>query len=92
MLTDGHAEDVFQVGFQKAWQRAVEAAGAIRLPAKCKNCQMRDQCKACAAMVYTESGNFQTVPEYRCRMAHEYPNACRLLEAEIREGARHETK
>ena len=35
-------------------------------------------------MVYTETGNFHTVPQYRCKMAHEYINACLQLETEIR--------
>lgn len=84
MLTDFMAKDVFQCGFETAWNKASEAAESIRMPAKCGNCQLRKVCKSCAAMVYTETGNYHTVPEYRCRMAHEYAHACRLIENEIK--------
>lgn len=83
MLPVQGEKDVFQVGFDEAWADASAAAAAIRLPGKCRDCPLRDQCRACAAMVFTESGNFHTVPEYRCRMAQAYPDACRRVEAEI---------
>ena len=60
-----------------------ERASEIRLPAKCKACELRDQCKACAAMVITESGDFHTVPEYRCRMSKSYLSACNCLKEEL---------
>ena len=82
MLPDQGA-DVFQVGFAEAWRQAREAAAGIRLPAKCASCSLRDQCRACAAMVRTESGDYQKVPDYRCRMTHAYPSACHQLEEEI---------
>ena len=83
MLPVKEEKDVFAVGFDRAWADASAAAAAIRLPARCKDCASRDQCRACAAMVYTETGNFNTVPEYRCRMTCAYPDACRRVEAEI---------
>ena len=83
MLPVKEEKDVFAVGFDRAWADASAAAAAIRLPARCKDCASRDQCRACAAMVYTETGNFHTVPEYRCRMTCAYPDACRRVEAEI---------
>lgn len=85
MLPGTDVVDVFEIGFEKAWKQASEYALSIRLPGKCASCGLRDQCKACAAMVYTESGDFQTVPEYRCQMAHAYPAACKKIEAEILE-------
>jgi len=78
------SQNVFDVGVQKAWENARSCAGAIRLPAKCAVCPARDNCKACAAMVYTESGNYHTVPEYRCAMTQAYPEACLQLADEIR--------
>lgn len=83
MLPGNGVEDVFKIGFEEAWRRASDFAADIRLPARCKNCELKDQCKACAAMVLTETGNFHTVPEYRCKMAHAYPSACKQVEAEI---------
>lgn len=83
MLPDCGA-DVFALGFAQAWKQAAEAAAAIRLPAACSGCALRDQCKACAAMARTESGAYHQVPEYRCRMAQAYGAACRRVEEEIR--------
>lgn len=83
MLPGDGVEDVFQIGFEEAWKRASDFALNIRLPAKCKVCGLRDQCRACAAMVLTETGNFHTVPEYRCQMAHAYPSACKQVASEI---------
>lgn len=84
MVVDDDAGNVFDIGFEEAWNQTVSKAAAIRLPGACAGCALRDQCKACAAMVFTESGNFHTVPEYRCKMAKAYPHACRRLEEEIR--------
>lgn len=66
-----------------SWKITIDAAAAIRLPAQCASCAARDNCKACAAMVYTESGNYQAVPQYRCQMTRAYPAACKQLAAEI---------
>lgn len=91
MLPGEHAANVFETGFDAAWQQAIRAAEAIRLPARCKTCGLRSQCRACAAMVLTESGNYHQVPEYRCRMAHAYPDACQRLERDLRR-RQHETE
>lgn len=85
MMPGTGAKNVFESGFQEAWKAAVQESDAIRLPAKCSKCGLRQLCKACAAMVYTESGNYHQVPEYRCAMAHAYPDACRQVEREILE-------
>lgn len=84
MIPSEHMGNVFEIGFEKAWEIAVETAAQIRLPAACTGCGLRNQCKACAAMVATESGAFDKVPAYRCRMAKAYPYECRKLEREIR--------
>ncbi len=83
MMPLAGAPNVFTEGFDRAWAYAHAYASAIRLPAKCASCQARDTCKACAAMVYTETGSFSTVPEYRCAMTRAYPDACRQVAAEI---------
>ena len=76
-------DNVFDLGFEKAWENVREKAREIRLPAKCKECELKTQCKACAAMVITESGDFHTVPEYRCRMSKSYLSACNRLKEEL---------
>lgn len=75
--------NVFDQGFAHCWKYTVEKTEAIRLPAKCANCSLKDVCKACAAMVMTESGSFTTVPEYRCRMAHSFGMERHRLREEI---------
>lgn len=82
MLPD-QGVNVFEKGFDQSWQEIHRFALDIRLPAKCKSCSLKDQCKACAAMVMTESGNFHDIPQYRCDMAHEYISACKIVEKEI---------
>ena len=77
------ADNVFDLGFERAWENVRKKTSEIRLPAKCKACELRAQCKACAAMVITESGDFATAPEYRCRMSKSYLNACNCLKEEL---------
>lgn len=80
------APDVFAEGFDQAWEYARRYVQAIRLPTKCASCEARDNCKACAAMVYTETGDFCAVPRYRCAMTKAYPDACRRISEEILNG------
>lgn len=70
MLPSDDECNVFESGFDAAWQKAMEVSERIRLPSQCGVCTLRDSCKACAAMVMTESGSFDKIPEYRCQMAH----------------------
>lgn len=85
MLPGENAANVFEVGFDEAWKQASAFASSVRLPAKCAGCGLKKQCKACAAMMLTETGSFHRVPDYRCQMAHEYPSACRQVETELLE-------
>ena len=84
MIPDDNAPRIFETDFAGAWEHIVRKADEIRLPAACKDCELKDECKACAAMVYTESGDFAKVPDYRCRMAHAYPMQAGRLAEEIR--------
>ena len=88
MCPGDDAENVFETKFTDAWGRIKEAVATIRMPPKCSKCQMRDQCKACAAMALTESGRFDQVPEYRCQMMHAFDDASKLLEHQILETRR----
>ena len=83
MLPASEAVNVFDLGFEEAWNQTKACAAAIRLPAACASCAARDSCKSCAAMVYTETGNYHTVPRYRCDMTRAYPDACRRVADEI---------
>lgn len=82
--TEG-SPNVFETDFMEAWQQVRRKVQQIHLPKACAVCEIKEECRSCAAMVYTESGNFDQVPHYRCQMAQAYPEACRRLETEIRE-------
>ncbi len=75
--------NVFEIGFPDAWKRAMETADRICLPVQCASCGLKDSCKACAAMVMTESGAYDVVPEYRCQMSHAFASARGKLKQEI---------
>ncbi|MCQ2419124.1 MAG: radical SAM protein [Clostridia bacterium] len=66
------AFDVLKLGFNEAWQRTRAAAAAIRLPAECSVCPIKNICHPCAAMCYCETGNFNKKPEYVCKMRQSY--------------------
>ena len=63
---------VFTTPFVKAWEQVKAYAAGVRLPAPCAECEAKDMCHACAAMVITESGCFDRVPAYRCDMMRAY--------------------
>lgn len=75
--------DPWKVGFKEAWKHANESVKSVRLPIKCKGCSKKILCKACAAMVYTETGTYDKVPQYRCEMTHCYPDACKKVLKEL---------
>lgn len=84
MFPDEKALNVFEDGFEASWNRAKEISGSIRLPARCAACELKEECKACGAMAYTESGCFDKVPEYRCQMTQAYHGQCMRLLNELR--------
>lgn len=85
MIPGGENCNVFERPFEDVWQAVHQAAAKIRLPAKCAGCSMAKTCRACAAMVYTESGNYHQVPAYRCEMTKAYPQQYQLLVRQIEE-------
>lgn len=72
MFPAGNSPNVFTAPFRDAWEQVKQETAQIRLPAQCSGCQAKDTCRACAAMVITESGCFDKVPQYRCDMLHAY--------------------
>ena len=76
-------KDPWEVGFDKAWENAKNIVSEITLPVKCAGCGKKDECKACAAMVYTETGTYDKVPQYRCDMTKNYPEACKKVLKEL---------
>ncbi len=55
-------------GFQPAWEYILRETKAIRTPGKCVSCPKKAVCGVCAAVCLTETGHFDQVPEYMCRM------------------------
>lgn len=83
MIINDAAPNVFESGFEKAWESVVEYTKAIRLPGKCKDCELKSSCRACAAMALSETGRYDMVPEYRCQMSKCYPEALKRVKEEI---------
>ncbi len=75
--------NVFTVPFQTAWEQVKKDTAAIRLPAECAVCSAKDTCRACAAMVITESGCFQKLPRYRCDMIRAYKAQWNRVKEEV---------
>lgn len=84
MFPGEDAANVLDGDFAAQWQRVREQVAQIRLPAGCTACSLRDSCRACAAMVLTETGGFDRIPEYRCRMSKSVDDTCRTLARQLR--------
>lgn len=83
MFPEGNAPNVFEVPFLHAWQLVKESVLHIHLPAQCAACNVKDTCRACAAMVVTESGCFDKVPQYRCHMMRAYKAQWKRVKEEM---------
>ena len=84
MFPEGNAPNVFEMPFLNAWQAVKESVCNIHLPARCAACNVKDTCRACAAMVVTESGCFDKVPQSRCDMMR----ACKAQWKRVKEEMR----
>ena len=84
MFPSAGAPNIFDIGFDQAWAQVRALVKSIHLPPQCTVCHLKDACRSCAAMVYTETGTFHQVPRYRCEMAMAYAPASRRLERELR--------
>lgn len=83
MFPEKNAPNVFEIPFLNAWQEVKESICNIHLPAQCAACNVKDTCRACAAMVVTESGCFDKVPQYRCDMIHAYKSQWECVKEEM---------
>lgn len=77
MLTTPEVKPL-EIGFDAAWAEIRQKTGEIKTPAKCVSCGYKDICGACAAVYYTETGAFDSVPDYVCRRAEEVVKYTRL--------------
>ena len=69
-------------GFSTAWEQLRAATAKIRQPAKCAVCKNREMCSVCAAVCVTETGRFDGVPEYVCRMTEQIIHATQVAHNE----------
>ena len=63
--------DVKTLGFEEAWNQVKSFTAEIRLPAECTVCNYRHLCNVCAAVCYTETGDFSKRPDYVCAFTRE---------------------
>ena len=73
MFPEQDSPNVFEEAFEPAWTQLKAQVAKIRLPASCTGCSAKMTCRACGAMVLSESGSFDKIPRYRCRMTQAYP-------------------
>ena len=71
VFMDAPAINVFESGFDRAWEFVREARDAMFMPAKCTSCSRRNFCTVCAAAVLTETGSLENPPDYVCSMTGE---------------------
>ena len=83
MFPEEAAPNVFEIPFLNAWQAVKESVCNIHLPVQCAACNVKDICRACAAMVITESGCFDKVPQYRCDMMRDYKTQWKRIKEEM---------
>lgn len=70
--------DVFELGFEKAWQQVSREFQAIRFCTKCSSCRLRPVCRTCALACLLETGDYLGKPDYLCRYAAESERLLRL--------------
>lgn len=67
-MMPGPAAYPLEVGFEAAWEQVKAETARIRLPSECAGCPKKEVCPSCAAVCVTETGRFDGVPGYVCRM------------------------
>ena len=60
-----------EVGFDAAWDELRSRTAQLPNPAKCVSCKYRNFCSVCSAVCVAETGRFDGVPEYVCRMTEQ---------------------
>ncbi len=61
----------FEKPFADCWQELTESVRQTTVLKDCANCNLREICRPCAAMLYTESGDVNKKAYYLCKMAEE---------------------
>lgn len=71
VVMNSPAADVFEMGFDAAWQHIRKEADGIVMSETCAACPLRALCRTCAAGALLETGRYDGVPEYLCRYTKE---------------------
>jgi radical SAM protein with 4Fe4S-binding SPASM domain len=71
-MLDEISEDIEQLGVPQAWERTKKNRDKLTFPARCAGCADRELCSGCPAAHFNETGRFDTVSEYICRMSQIY--------------------
>lgn len=71
--------DVLKIGFDACWEATKAAAAAVRMPAKCKQCEYQHLCNNCAASQLCETGGYEEPPSYICEISAHVAQAFQAL-------------
>lgn len=71
-------------GFLPAWEKIRQETAKIRLCSDCITCKERDTCFNCPAVMRTETGSYQSRPDYMCRLNHAYREEILAIAEEIK--------
>lgn len=63
--------DVFENGFEKAWNQLSKEAANVRLSTSCASCKRRNLCQVCMGSTISETGKVDGVPTYLCEYTEE---------------------
>ncbi|MCQ2507654.1 MAG: radical SAM protein [Dorea sp.] len=73
--------NVFELGVEKAWEYLKDEVSKILTSERCNQCNLRPVCSTCAGNCLVETGAYDQVSDYICRMAKETYRLL-LIEAE----------
>ncbi len=63
------AKNPFREPFQQCWQDLTEKVRTTPVLKDCSGCKLREICRPCVAMLYSESGDVNKKSEYLCQTA-----------------------
>ena len=66
-LTEPSVE-VFKEGFKKSWEKISTESKNLSMNKKCCTCSLRPACKTCVAAAHLETGTYDGVSDYLCKM------------------------
>lgn len=67
VMMDEISADVFEYGFERAWQLVRQKMSEILLNTACSRCHLRSLCRTCPACAFLEEGQYSGHPDYMCR-------------------------